>query len=586
MELKGNGVSPGIAVGQALLVEREVVPVFRLLLPPDRVETEVQRLVRAVEASREQLQAIKDRLSREVGMPHAYIFDAHLLMLEDPLLLDRAVAVIRDDHVNAEWALRTVSEQLHALFEEFTDAYLRERSTDLDDVLGRIQLNLRGANEAPSLSRLPGSFVIVARDLTPSEAAELDWERVLAVATDAGSSTYHTAILARSFGVPCVVGLDDATQRVPPGALVVVDGSRGLVVVEPSGPSLERFRATQEREALEERQLQDTRALQAVTRDGVRVALRANVEFPDETDTARLYGAQGIGLFRSEYLLGRSREWPSEDRQLEVYRRLLEQMHPEPVTVRTWDVGLEDIGPAGPSAPNPAMGERATRLMDRAPDLFRTQLRALLRAAAFGPLRIMFPFIAGPEDLGRAQALLQESRAELAAAGQSMGSGVSVGVTVEVPSAALCADLLADAVDFLSIGTNDLIQYLLAVDRSDPRVSRHYQPLHPAVLRTLRAVVEAGARRGVEVSVCGEMAADPLQALVLLGLGVRDLSMNPAAIPRVKMAIRSVDLGMLTGLVHACLDLATAEQIESKLRTALGEMLAPCESTPGGLIPS
>lgn len=585
MELKGNGVSPGIAMGPALLVEREVVPVFRLLLPPDRVEAEVQRLVRAVEASREQLQAIKDRLSKEVGMPHAYIFDAHLLMLEDPLLLDRAVAVIREDHVNAEWGLRTVSEQLHALFEEFTDAYLRERSTDLDDVLGRIQLNLQGANEAPSLSRLPGSFVIVARDLTPSEAAELDWERVLAVATDAGSSTYHTAILARSFGVPCVVGLDDATQRVPPGALVVVDGTRGRVVVEPSGPTLEGYRATREREALEERQLQDTRALEAVTRDGVAIALRANVEFPEETATARLYGAQGIGLFRSEYLLGRSREWPSEEKQLEVYRRLLEQMHPDPVTVRTWDVGLGDIGPAVPSTPNPAMGERATRLMDRAPEVFRTQLRALLRAAALGPLRIMFPFIAGAEDLGRAQALLQESRDELEAAGQAMGTVVSVGVTVEVPSAALCADLLASAVDFLSIGTNDLIQYLLAVDRSDPRVARHYQPLHPAVLRTLRAVVEAGARRGVEVSVCGEMAADPLQALVLLGLGVRDLSMNPAAIPRVKMAIRSVDLGRLTVLVRACLDLATAGQIEARLRTALGETLAPCESAPGGLIP-
>ncbi|HLA78766.1 MAG TPA: phosphoenolpyruvate--protein phosphotransferase [Vicinamibacteria bacterium] len=586
MELEGHGVSPGIAVGQALLVEREVVPVFRLLLSPDRVETEVQRLVRAVEASRQQLQAIKERLSREVGMPHAYIFDAHLLMLEDPLLLDRAVAVIREDHVNAEWALRTVSEQLHALFEEFTDAYLRERSTDLDDVLGRIQLNLRGANEAPSLSRLPGSFVIVARDLTPSEAAELDWERVLAIATDAGSSTYHTAILARSFGVPCVVGLEDATERVPPGALVIVDGSRGRVVVEPSGPTLERFRATQEREALEERQFQDTRALPAVTRDGVTVILRANVEFPDETGTARLYGAQGIGLFRSEYLLGRSREWPTEERQFEVYRRLLEQMHPEPVTVRTWDVGLEDIAPAGPTSPNPAMGERATRLLDRAPDVFRTQLRALLRASAFGPLRIMFPFIAGAEDLGRALSLLQESRDQVKAADQVIGEGVSVGVTVEVPSAALCADLLAGAVDFLSIGTNDLIQYLLAVDRSDPRVARYYQPLHPAVLRTLRAVVDAGARHRTEVAVCGEMAADPLQALVLLGLGVRQLSMNPAAIPRVKMAIRTVEIKTLGPLVAACLELPTAAEIECRLRAALGSIVAPCESATGGLIPS
>ncbi len=582
MELKGHGVSPGIAVGQALLVEREVVPVFRLLLPPDRVETEVQRLVKAVEASREQLQVIKERLSREVGMPHAYIFDAHLLMLEDPLLLDRTVAVIREDHVNAEWALRTVSEQLHALFEEFTDAYLRERSTDLDDVLGRIQLNLRGANEAPSLSRLPGSYVIVARDLTPSEAADLDWERVLAVATDAGSSTYHTAILARSFGVPCVVGLDDATERVPPGALVVVDGSLGRVVVEPSGPTLEGFRAAQQQQALEERQLQDTRSLPAVTRDGVLVALRANVEFPDETATARLYGAQGIGLFRSEYLLGRSREWPTEDRQLEVYRRLLEQMHPAPVTIRTWDVGLEDLGPAGPSSPNPAMGERATRLLDRAPDVFRTQLRALLRASAFGPLRVMFPFIAGAEDLGRVLTLLEESRDQVKASRQLMGE-VAIGVTIEVPSAALCADLLAGTVDFLSIGTNDLIQYLLAVDRSDPRVSRHYQPLHPAVLKTLRAVVEAGARHRTEVAVCGEMASDPFLALVLLGLGVRDLSMTPAAIPRVKMAIRNLELQGLGSEVIACLELSTAAEIEKRLRAVLRSVLVPGESASSGI---
>ncbi len=586
MQLQGSGVSPGIAVGQALLVEREVVPVFRLLLPPDKVEGEVQRLVRAVEASRKQLQAIKDRLSQEVGMPHAYIFDAHLLMLEDPLLLDRAVAVIREDHVNSEWALRTVADQLHGLFEEFTDAYLRERSTDLDDVLGRIQLNLRGASEAPSLARLPGSFVIVARDLTPSEAAELDWERVQAVATDAGSSTYHTAILARSFGVPAVVGLEEATKRIPPGALVVVDGTRGLVVVEPSEPTLEGFRATQQREALEERQLQETRALEAVTRDGVTVALRGNVEFPDETATARLYGAQGIGLFRSEYLLGRSREWPTEDKQVEVYTRLLNQMHPDPVTVRTWDVGLEDIAPAGPSSPNPAMGERATRLVERAPGVFRTQLRALLRAAVAGPLKIMFPFIGGLEDLRRMEGILEESQRALRAEGREFREDVPIGVTLEVPSAALCADLLASHVAFLSIGTNDLIQYLLAVDRSDPRVARHYRPLHPAVLRTIASIVKAAGAKGIDVAVCGEMAADPLHALVLLGLGVRELSMNPAAIPRVKMALRRVHLSDVTAAVARSLDLATADEIEAGLRSELGAAIASCDGLPDRLIPS
>src|SRR5262245_39973809 len=281
-------------------MEREAAAVFRLLLAPGQVEAEVQRLTRAAAASREQLQAIKDRLSREVGVPHAYIFDAQLLMLEDPLLLDKSVSVIREEHVNAEWALRTVSEQLHALFDEFSDDYLKERSTDLDDVLGRIQLNLAGSPGAPSLSHLPGEVVLVAADLTPSEAAALEWDRVLALAIDAGSRTYHTALLARSLGIPAVVGLKDATARVPPGALVVVDGTHGHVVVEPSQPALAEYREAQQRERLEEERLQETRGVPCVTADGVSIRLEANVEFPAEAATALLYGAQGIGLFRSE----------------------------------------------------------------------------------------------------------------------------------------------------------------------------------------------------------------------------------------------------------------------------------------------
>jgi phosphotransferase system enzyme I (PtsI) len=307
VELKGTGVSPGIAVGCALVMEREAVPVFRLLLAPEAVESEVQRLTQAAALSRQQIQAIKQRLSKEVGAPHAYIFDAQLLMLEDPLLLDRSVAVIRDEHVNAGWALRTVSEQLHALFGEFSDDYLKERTTDLDDVLGRIQLNLAGSEGAPSLSRLPGPFVLVAADLTPSEAAELDWDQVLAVAIDAGSPTYHTAILARSLGIPGVVGLKEATRRIPPGALVVVDGTHGDVVVEPSVPTLQDYRARQERDRQEDKRLRATRELPALTRDGVAVRLQANVEFTDEAATGLLYGAEGIGLFRSEFLLSSAR---------------------------------------------------------------------------------------------------------------------------------------------------------------------------------------------------------------------------------------------------------------------------------------
>ena len=578
MELKGTGVSPGIAVGMSLLVEHDVAPVFRLLVPPEDVEAEVVRLTRAIEASARQLQAIKERMSREVGVPHAYIFDAHLLMLEDPLLRDRAVAIIREEHVNAEWSLRMVAEQLHALFDAFQDEYLRERSTDLDDVLGRIQLNLAGTADAPSLSRLPGRFVVVASGLSPSEAAGLDWERVVAIATDVGSSTYHTAIIARSLGIPAVVGLENATRRIPPGTLVVVDGTRGRVVVEPSGPVLAELRQTQERERREEARLQETRALPAVTLDGTVVDLRANVEFIEEVATARLYGALGIGLFRSEYLLGRARRWPSEEQQIDLYRRLLEQMAPHPVTVRTWDVGLDEIAPGGPTSRNPALGERALRLLLRFPEPFRTQVRAVLRARAHGPLRLMFPFASGPSDLHLALRLVEDAKAELRREGVAFGEDLPVGLTIEVPSAALTADLLAKDVDFLSIGTNDLIQYLLAVDRADPRVGALYQPLHPAVVRTIHNVLRtAGSTR--PVSVCGEMAAHPLQALLLVGLGVRDLSMAPSAIPRVKAALRAVTLSGARAAAEACLELDTETAIEERLRRELGTALTAAETT-------
>ena len=573
MELSGAGVSPGIAVGEALVLERESITVFRLLLPPDQVEAEVERLMRAVEESRQQLQRIKQRLAREVGSPHAYIFAAQLLMLEDPLLLDRSVAVIREEHLNAAWALRTVSEQLHALFGEFGDAYLKERSADLDDVTGRIHLNLLGAADAPSLSRLPRPHVLVAGEITPSEAADLDWERVLAVVTDGGSATSHTAILARSRGVPAVVGLREATKRIPAGALVVVDGTRGVVIVEPSQPALAGYRVRQEQARVEEVRLQETRGLPAVTRDGVPVCLRANAEFPEEAATALLYGAEGIGLFRSEYLLGRARVFPSEARQVEVYASLLDAVRPHPVTVRTWDVGREDLAPGGPTSSNPALGERALRLVARDPRPFLTQIRALLRAAVRGQIRILFPFIGGPGDLRLAKQLVVEARESLRREGLAFVEHVLLGLTLEIPSAALSADLLAPEVDFFSIGTNDLVQYLLAVDRADPRVAAHYEALHPAVLRTIRHAVESAAIHGRPLSVCGEMAADPLQALLLVGLGVRELSMSPAAIPRVKAALRATSLEAAREAAVVALRLPNAAAIEAHLRRALGHAL-------------
>ncbi len=573
--MRGLGVSPGVAVGHALVVERRAVSIFRVSIGEQAVDSEVDRLTRAVALSRVQLGAIRDRVSKEIGRPHGYIFDAHLLMLDDPLLVERAGDVIRADRVNAEWALRTVSEQLRALFEALRDPYLRERRTDLDDVLGRIFLNLRGAGDAPSLSHLPGSFVVIADELLPSEAAELDWDRVLAVATDQGSATHHTSILARSLGIPAVVGLATASRDIPSGALVVVDGSRGELVLEPSAPMLAGFRATQERDRREDAALASTRGVPCVTRDGVRIHLLANAEFSDEADTAVQYGAEGIGLFRSEYLLGRSGRWPSEEQQVEVYRRLLDRLRPWPVTVRTWDVAAEDLAPGGPTSANPALGQRASRLIGRDPAPFRAQLRALLRASVDGPLRVMFPFVAGPSDLRTMLDLLAEARGSLRREGLPAGDGLSVGVTLEVPSAALTADLIAPDVDFFTIGTNDLIQHLLAVDRVDPRVASLYEPLHPAVLRTIASVVAAGAAASLPVSVCGEMASDALQAAVLVGLGVRELSMSPSAIPRVKAVLRGVSAADAQRLATAAMGLSTAAAIEAMLRGELAEALLP-----------
>jgi phosphotransferase system enzyme I (PtsI) len=576
MELRAQPVSPGIAVGPALVVDRRQRPVLRMLVAPEGVEGEVQSLVRAVQASRRQLQEIKERMARDLGMPHAYIFDAQLLMLEDPLLLDRAVALIREEHINAEWSLRRVSDHLHGLFDEFTDAYLKERATDLDDVLGRVRLNLSGdASGVRSLSRLPGPFVIVAEDLTPSEAAELDWGRVLALATDAGSHTSHVAILARSLGIPAVTGLRDGTRRIPPGSLVIVDGSRGSVLVEPAEDVLLAYREAQQRHLAEERRLQSQGDRPGVTRDGVRVRLQANAEFPDEAETAVRYGAEGIGLFRSEYLLSRGRSWPSEEHQLQVYRRLLERMAPHPVTVRLFDIGAEEVRPGGPTSPNPALGPRALRLASLEPRPFVTQLRALLQAALHGSLQILVPFVTGVADLELALGLLEDARRELRRDGLQAREDVPIGITIEAPGAAMILDMLAPRVDFVSIGTNDLVQYLLAADRSDPRVAERYQSLHPAVLRVLRGAASAMEPLATPFAVCGEMAADPMQALLLAGLGFRDLSMSPAAIPRVKASLRRADSAWLRDVAHSCLALPTAEAIHERLESELSPALAP-----------
>ncbi len=545
MKLVGLGVSPGVAIGRALVFRQQTFDV-RFRVPGDAVAHELARLEQARERSRQQLVDIKARLASAVGPEHAYLFEAQLLMLDDPMLVDRAAALIRQERLNAEWAVRRAADELTALFDQAADSYLRERKGDLADVTGRLRLNLRPVG-APSevVERLEGPVVLVADELAPSLAAQVDWRRVVGFVSEVGSWTYHTAILARSLHIPAVTGLRDASGQIAAGTLIGIDGATGEVFVDPTPQELEQIEARRHRHATAEQVLAEFSRLPAVTRDGTAIRLEANIELPDEVPLARAQGADGIGLYRSEFLRARAPGAAlvalSEDVQYEAYRSLVEQMAPGRVTVRTFDVGEAELyaGPRGVDSTRGALGLRGIRLSLVHRDLFRTQLRALLRAAHHGPLRVMFPFVTSADEIRAARAVVADVAAELARRGAAPPPA-ALGIMIEVPSAALTADVLAPEADFFSVGTNDLIQCCLAVDRADDRVSHLYEPYHPAVLRILRAVSRSARRAGIPLALCGEMATDPGALALLIGLGVREFSVAPTAIPLVKQVIRGL----------------------------------------------
>jgi phosphoenolpyruvate-protein phosphotransferase (PTS system enzyme I) len=579
--LTGIGVSPGVAVGRVVvLIQSERT--IRFSVAPERIEAEVARLEEARAVSRTQLQTIRARIGRAGGTEMAALFDAQVLMLDDPMLVARAAAAIREGHINAEWALQQAFDDLSSVFDEVEDPYLRERKGDLADVVGRVRMNLRNPRSSVTdlFRDIEGQYILVADELTPSVAAQLDWSRISAFATDAGSRTYHTAILARSFRVPAVVGLHDASTRVSAGDTVLVDGSEGLLVVNPSPADV----AAAERRPDHARAAARRSTAPAVTEDGVRLRLEANVELADDIAAAREYGAEGIGLFRSEFLLARSpADAVGEEYQYDVYRTMLERMAPYPVTVRTFDVDEDQLAGRLGSADGGTwshlaehgrsrLGLRAIRLSLRHRDLLAAQLRALLRASAHGRLRIMFPFISGVEELREARSVLEDAAADLAARGQTPGR-VPVGVMIEVPSAAFTADLLAREADFFTIGTNDLIQCCLAVDRTDERVSHLYEPLHPAILRLIRQVRRAASRQGIPVSLCGEMASDPVLLSLLVGFGLTEFSMTPAAIPVARQVLAQLSAAHMRRIAIHVLRLSSVDEIESYLMSALGEEL-------------
>ena len=573
--LIGIGVSPGVAVGPALVAIQRT-QVLRFPVGPDGVARELSALERARQRSRAQLEQIRRRIAAARGADLAAIFDAQLLMLDDPILVGRAAAVVRNERVNAEWAVQRALDEAAAVFDDVDDPYLHERKGDLHDVAGRLRMNLRdekgGARDR--LQDLDAPCVLIADELTPSVVAQLDWTRIKGFVTDAGSRTYHTAILARSLGVPAVVGLHDVSRRVPPGVSVIIDGETGEVVIDPT-PAL--WQEAEGRSSLhlvaaiahaEDGPLQ--------TSDGETIVLQANIERSDDVPSALSAGAEGIGLYRSEFMLvGGPPDMAAEEEQYHVYRQLVERMGGRPVTIRTFDVDERQLArPLVDAAldarwfPEPQRsghaGLRGVRFGLAQPRIFKTQLRALLRAAAHGPLRIMFPFVSSVQEVRDAKNLLLEAQEELTARGLRVPD-VPVGIMIEVPSAAFTASLLAKEADFFTIGTNDLIQYTLAVDRTDDRVSNRYEPLHPAILRLLRHVRRAAARQGIVVSVCGEMASDPLLLKLLIGCGLREFSMTPGAIPMARRVVKETSARQMMRVAARVLTLGTVEEIEQYL---------------------
>lgn len=555
-------------MGKALVVESHRPRVKRESVDPGRVSLEVSRLRQALELSRRQILEIQERIAKEIGPQYARIFDAHLLILEDRWLAEQAGDVIQAQRVNAEFAVQEVLDPVRQALSRVEDGYLRERRTDVDDVGDRLVRNLLGQRGTFHVEGVRGEAIVFAHDLSPSDTVQLHRDAVLGLVTETGGRTSHSAIMARSLEIPAVVGVEQICAQAQNHETVILDGTEGVVVLSPDVETLTRYHARKQQFEYAGLALHKLGALPAETQDGYRVRVTANIEFPEELPAVRDHGAEGVGLYRTEFLYLNRPDLPSEEEHFSVYRAVAAEIHPRPTVIRTLDFGGDKLASAIQLAAeeNPSLGLRAIRLCLHRPDMFRAQLRAILRASAFGMLRIMYPMISGVAELRAANAILEDVQAELRREGVAFDPEIQVGAMIEIPSAAMTADLLAREVDFFSVGTNDLIQYALAIDRINEQVAYLYEPLHPAVLRLLRSVVSAAHNEGIWISMCGEMAADPLHALFLVGLGFDELSMTPGAIPLMKRIIRSVTYGQATEVAHRVFGCATAQEVESLLR--------------------
>jgi len=563
LRFRGIGVSPGIAIGEVRITEKVLFSAREETIEPDQTGPELKRLREAVEYTRSQLIQLKESIGKKLGEDHSFIFESHLHILQDKSLQQSLHSKIENDLYRAEWAITQVHRHYMQIFDSIADEYLKQRKYDVSDVLSKIYRNLQPIER---IKKDDGKKrILVAHDLLPSEAASrLSRGTVLAVALDAGGATSHTAILARSLNIPAVMGLRDITLQVKAGDMLIVDGTDGEVLVNPPQAIQRDFISKKKKYENYRLELQKTAALAARTLDGVQFLPLANIELPEEVKMALSLGAEGIGLFRSEFIYFQTPELPEEEDHFKIYSQIADALAPNPVYIRTIDIGGEKNLPQMKieKEPNPALGLRAIRFSLRDREIFKVQLRAILRASTNNNVRILIPMITEMEEVSEVKSLLSEVQQELRSKRIPFDADIPLGVMIEVPAAAALTDKIAREVDYLSIGTNDLIQYYLAVDRSNELVSYLFKPFHPSVIRLLKYILDCAKKAGREVTVCGEMAADPLAAVVLLGLGLKNFSMNPIFIPRIKRTLRSIEYATARKIIHRALTLKTAQEIE------------------------
>lgn len=573
--LQGIPVCPGIVIGKAHLVDRNRVKIFyHYLVDEAQVKKELERFQLAIRKTEEQLVNLKNRMPDHIKQ-HAFIIDSHLMILHDGMLTEAAEERILTEKINAEWAVKKSLNNIRKMFGEIDDEYIRTRLFDVENVTERILRNLSG-EEQESLADITNRVIIVAHELSPCDTTEMNVSKVMGFITDVGGRTSHTAIMAQALEIPAVVGLETATQQIEDGDLLILDGTSGEVIINPDDSDIIYFQEKQLRHERYKSTIAKTSHLPAETLDGHRVAVKANIEFLEEVASVKDHGGEGIGLYRTEFLYLRSKGLPSEEELFEDYKEVAQIMSPDPVTIRTLDIGGDKFASdlAVTKEMNPALGLRAIRFCLKEPEIFKQQLRAILRASAHGNIQLMFPMISGVQEILDAKAILQEVTQELDQKGIPYDPHMKVGIMIEIPSAVAMAEVLAQHVDFFSIGTNDLVQYALAIDRVNEYVAYMYQPFHPAILRMIKTVVEAAHGAKIPVALCGEMAGDPLCTLVLLGLGIQEFSMNPRSIPVIKKVIRSLTLKEARRDLENVMKMSTAREVRDFLVNKMGTRLA------------